>query len=384
MKNIVDVRNGIERKSYPSSVLLEIAQPLLEQPGSTVADWEMIELLLIRALDQIKLSPLTNLENAIKGMLSAMMPIRSRYRRERIDPQIREYLLLDIGRLRYQLSYTASFEQLIIKLLPQKRKLHTKLAGALNDIDLLAQSLHFSLLLKRHFSTAFGKLMEQIQTLTSSLVEESLITVEDRARVEKIKILCRDIIAKSDGPYEENKGQFYKLIRLHGTLKEIAGRHGFKRLFQPTLAEQLEERLKVQSEWLTTQVSPQIQEKGLTTKIVKLQENSMALRSWETAALAAAPAQYSSPRSVAAQEVISRGTALTSAIKDCRFVIDGTDIDPESALNYLREQLRGAARQLEWLTSRPCISHSDINLAINLRQTLKKWENHLSASQSTC
>jgi hypothetical protein len=334
-------------------------------------EWEMIELLMTRALCQIKTGPSTNLESAIKSMLSALLPTRSRYRRNRIDPETREHLLIEIARFRYQLSYTISLEQLVTDLLPQKRHLHAQLPTALGDIDLLSQALRLSIQLRQKFTITFHKLMGQIESLIESLEAQFSLTTEDRFKVDNVKILCRDILAKFDGPYEENGGKFGKLLMIHSRLKEIAGRHGLERLLQSTLAERLEEKVKAQIVWLASQVGMQSPEDCLTAKIVKLKQNLLPLWSWETAALASLPDQTPSLRSIAAQGVISRGTALVAAIKDCQFEFDPTESDMASS--YLCEQLCAAARQLEWLASRPCIKQPDIKLAVNLRETLKKW-----------
>jgi hypothetical protein len=380
MKNIAHVRQGIESRNYPTSTLLEIAQPLLAQPGSTAMEWEMIELLLTRALCQIKTSPSTNLESAIKSMLSALLPTRSRYRRNRIDPQMREDLLIEIARFRYQLSYTINLEQLVTGLLPRKRRLHTQLPVALGDIDLLSQALHFSIQLRQQFSITFENLIGRIDSLTHSLKEQSSLTAEDLSKVENVRLLCRDILEKFDGPYEENGGKFGKLLMLHSRLKEIAGQHGLEHLLQPTLAERLEEKLKIQTEWLASQVGMQSPEEYLTAKVVKLKKNLLPLWSWETAALACLPNQVPSQRSIAAQEVLSRGTALVAAIKDCQFEFAPKESD--TASHYLCEQLLAATRQLELLASRPCTKQSDIELAVNLRQTLKKWNLCLKSPQA--
>jgi hypothetical protein len=360
------LRARIERESLPAKALLKTAQPFLTKNGQTAGEWEVVELLLARALQKLNIEGSAQFNSMARKILSSVVPVPGK-----LAPQLRDSLLFEVRRLQYRLNYVTDFEQLVMDLLPKKRELHAQFAAGRDDLNLLTQALKLTLGLRRRFSSMLKTLLWRIRIAIQALNVDASPLIKD------IKLFCDNPGAQFNGDYEENLGRFKRLFNLHKLLEEVACSQGLERLFQPMLAEQLEaelaERVEQYSLRIALQEQPEIES---SVKLFKQKQGSFAINLQEIALLSPLIDIAVGVRRDVVLDLLYRGLALISALEE-RSAGDWT-ID----CDYLRSQLLVTIQHLEWLASYPCITHNDIELAGSLGRTHKRWRCYLGSPQA--
>jgi hypothetical protein len=365
------MRKRIEGKNLPTAMILKLVETLLAKPKPTAQYWETLELLFTRLLWQIEVDSDQDAEQKIKktlGMLSPMLPEAFQ-----INRHSRNQLYLEILRLRFKLSYNTSFEELAVEILPQKRNLHARLATAICDINLMTQALLFTLKLRRRFLNAFNRFSKQMQTIIQSLDSRAIVTNEEFVK------LYQESKRYFDGPYEDNILQFDNFCVFYQELRDLAAQYGLDKLFQPTIAEQVEGEIKEQNCSLVEQaIAAQHLPPGSTFKIVSLKGNYILLRTWEISSLSLSLDQIQSVYAKAVHEAIHRAISIVAALEDRNratgFQVPITD----PSYGYLQYSLQLALNHLNTLAAHGCTTIGDVRLSTNIRQSEKKLNLYLT------
>jgi len=366
------LRKKVEGKNLSTQTLLEMAQPYIFKPRPTAVHWEAAELLLTRALWQSTFGNASNRHAIIMKTLNTIIP-----EKRRTDPWTREHLHLELAHLRYQLSYTKSVERLVTDLLPQKRRLHQKLATALGNPIIMASALDLTLGLRQQFLISFDSMMGQLQSALKS-VNVSLSS----ELLEEIKHFCDNPYTQLDDPYEENMDKFDKLFTLSSNLKKLSKRLGLEQLFKACPEEQLEQELEAQGNTIISQIVDQENLNQKTSvKVVTLNSNPMILRKWEATSLISTIESETANRPTVALEAVKRGLTLIAAIEDRKSNRERKTGALATSAEQLKNQLRSTINHIDFLSSIPCTNYNDIRLAFNLRQTSRAWSYYLSSSQ---
>jgi hypothetical protein len=375
------IRSIISEKETPVAALLESVGPLLTQNKQTAKHWEKIETVLTRAIAQVISDSKPFAYTQIRQILKPIVPFTYHYY---LEPNIREIVIMELGKLHYHLTFVAGFEPVILNLLPRKRGLHAYLANSCSDICLLISALNVALIFRQQFFNTLLHFLSQI--------DMALNTVKNRELPLCIEInsICQSLGKNFDWTNEEHIAKLEKLSLLAKKLKDFICQYGLGHVFQPTAEQKLEAILVYQGEQIVTQAAlPEERKNSSASNAFRL---AFLLKPWEKDLLLITKEKSAGSRVLANHEVLLRGITIINALEGLtgadamapsrlQFLKYFAEKDLGSVISYLQTQLKNTTKHIEWLASLPCRNKGEIIQANNLWRSRKQMCRYLNLAQ---